>query len=850
MKLPSIRELVMLAPKPLRKLVRYQLLPSKFSGKLGRFVDEGRDPIYFSKALRDSRNSRPKDTSVRWIVERLWGGFSEKALSDLEAMKRSPASTPGEASEAARALGIWYASRGEYAEAYENAVFARVAQPSSRRRTIQIILETDCLFELGRVAEVSEILDPALERDPENSSLLLTKANTLASFDDATVPAHEEERLEWINRIFENAHFAKLVRSDGKRPLSIDNIRATPPACALPLDEQPLVSVLVPAYAAEETIRVAIRSIREQSWRKLEIIIVDDRSPDATYRVAQELAREDERVKAYQLDVNSGAYCARNAALMRATGEFVTIHDADDWSHPQKIETQMRHLLTHPEVPANLTEWVRCRPNLLFRGAALVGPSRLVLNHSSLLVRRKDALALGGWDEVRIAADSEFLRRLEAKFGLDSIPRLQAGVPFAFALDSAQSLTRQTSSHAFTLFHGVRRTYHESATHWRKTRGETEGWKLSHSDTRRAFPAPARLLSRFEPRQYDLLVIMDFAMKGGAFVSTLNYIQAAIKLGKRIAVFHWRRYDLNPKLGPESLIRELAQLGQVDIVAPADEVRAQTVIAGYPAILNFKIDLPPVVTAERFFIITNQMPARLYSGGDVQYDPREVAQNVKELFDLEPTWIPISELVRGLMVKDGRFFPIHSKTWTPLIDAENWSGTPIPYRGNGGNRPTIGRHARDHYTKWPETAEAIASAYCAERDCDVKLLGGAKIPEAIMGKLPSNWEVHPFGSIEAQDFLLGLDFFIHYPHEDYIEEFGRAVIEAMALGIPVILPPVFETTFGEGALYASPEEVWPLIERIWSDRNAWEARASAGLNFVRTHSDWSQLEGRLQELVH
>src|SRR5690606_4097706 len=113
----------------------------------------------------------------------------------------------------------------------------------------------------------------------------------------------------------------------------------------------------------------------------------------------------------------------------------------------------------------------------------------------------------------------------------------------------------------------------------------------------------------------------------------------------------------------------------------------------------------------------------------------------------------------------------------------------------------IGRHGRDHYTKWPTASEAIGAAYCANMPCDVRILGGADRALDILGTQPKNWTTYAFGSMDARTFLSDLDFYVHFPNENYIEEGARCVIEAMASGIPVILPPVFREHFGDAALY-------------------------------------------------
>jgi glycosyltransferase involved in cell wall biosynthesis len=119
---------------------------------------------------------------------------------------------------------------------------------------------------------------------------------------------------------------------------------------------------------------------------------------------------------------------------------------------------------------------------------------------------------------------------------------------------------------------------------------------------------------------------------------------------------------------------------------------------------------------------------------------------------------------------------------------------------------------------------------------------------AVIGAKPSNWFVYAFDSISPNEFLRDIDIFIHYTHEAYIEEFGRAVIEAMAAGRPVILPPVFRETFGDAALYVEPHEVWETARRLWQDETEYMARARAGREFVWRNCAFDQLDTRLEKL--
>jgi hypothetical protein len=258
------------------------------------------------------------------------------------------------------------------------------------------------------------------------------------------------------------------------------------------------------------------------------------------------------------------------------------------------------------------------------------------------------------------------------------------------------------------------------------------------------------------------------------------------------------------------------------------------------------MDLFPRIETDRLIVVVNQMAERLYSGKDPQYDPRELRAHLRETFGTEGLWAPISGLVQRLMRADPRYPTPTETIWTPLADAAAWCATPPRWRGAGGRAPVIGRHARDHYTKWPTTREALRAAYCADRPCEVEIMGGAARALAVMGAQPANWTVHPFGGMEARTFLDRLDAFVHYPHEDYIEEFGRAVLEAIALGLPAILPPVFRQSFGDAALYAEPADVWNTISDLWANEAAWLAQGKAGQDFVRANSDWSLFPARLK----
>ncbi len=99
----------------------------------------------------------------------------------------------------------------------------------------------------------------------------------------------------------------------------------------------PKVSVIIPVYNVEAYLRQCLDSVVNQTLKDIEIICVDDGSTDGSAAILKEYATKDERIKILTQS-NSGAGAARNAGIARATGEWITFCDADDWIEPDAIE--------------------------------------------------------------------------------------------------------------------------------------------------------------------------------------------------------------------------------------------------------------------------------------------------------------------------------------------------------------------------------------------------------------------------------------------------------------------------------------------------------------------------------
>ncbi|SFH50450.1 Glycosyl transferase family 2 [Palleronia marisminoris] len=157
--------------------------------------------------------------------------------------------------------------------------------------------------------------------------------------------------------------------------LTVKGLRGQPVRDIPPADPAagPLVTVIVPAYNASRTIVETLSSIRAQTHRHLEILVVDDGSVDRTAALVKAEAQADPRLRLIR-QPNGGVAHARNAALWQAKGAFVAWIDADDLWHPEKIARQLA-----------VFEREEQRPLLVYTGYRLIdASSRVVENHRPL----------------------------------------------------------------------------------------------------------------------------------------------------------------------------------------------------------------------------------------------------------------------------------------------------------------------------------------------------------------------------------------------------------------------------------------------------------------------------------
>lgn len=185
-----------------------------------------------------------------------------------------------------------------------------------------------------------------------------------------------------------------------------------------------LVSVVVPVYNREGRVAEAVESLRAQTWKNFEAVVVDDGSTDATADVVAALAEADPRVRLVRAP-HGGVSAARNRGMTEARGELIAFLDSDDVYMPRKLESQAVFLLKNKNFDAVYSPYIEEHPKQgrrlhryvhkpkrvfieLFRG------SFIVMN--SLMFRARLLETAGMFrEDMAVLEDIEFFLRLAEK---------------------------------------------------------------------------------------------------------------------------------------------------------------------------------------------------------------------------------------------------------------------------------------------------------------------------------------------------------------------------------------------------------------------------------------------------
>jgi glycosyltransferase involved in cell wall biosynthesis len=604
------------------------------------------------------------------------------------------------------------------------------------------------------------------------------------------------------------------------------------------IDTGPKISVVMTAYRPDRALLTAVRSLTEGTWSNLEILVVDDASGPGYETILDEAAAIDERVRVIRKAENGGTFAARNTAFDAATGDFLTGLDSDDWAAPERLARSIAPLLEDTRLQLTYGEAFLFNEDL-----TVTRPGRVLTTAStaSMMFRRGVLASLGYYDEVRKGADTEFLHRVSAAFGDDAVLRLD-GVRDTIMRQAPGSLSREEFGPGWK--HPARRAYQSSYPLWHDEIRSGADPYLPRAARDRRFWAPQHTaLARTEQRRrrFDVVFCLDWRPFGGPQKSTMEEIKALRAEGMSVAVMHlesWRHMTVEDRPMCEPFQR-LVNDGLAEQVLVTDDVVCDLLVLRYPPILQFRSGERSSVRPERMIVLANQAPHER-DGSDTRYIPDACHANATDMFGVEPLWVPqgpqVREALAGLTAG-----PLADFDMPGILETDAIAPARTGFRSV---MPVVGRHSRDDWTKWP-TAEDLPRIYPGDGRWDVRIMGGTSAVAKITGEdPPAAWTCYGFDETDVDSFLYQLDFWIYFPHPQQYEAFGRAVLEALAAGCVTVLPPRFEATFGDAALYCEPSEVVDLVDAHYADLDRFLARSALAQQRVRerfSHDSYRKL---------
>ena len=192
----------------------------------------------------------------------------------------------------------------------------------------------------------------------------------------------------------------------------------------------PKVSVVLPTYNEEAYIVRALKSLRNQTYSDIEVIIIDDGSTDETVSLITEF--DDPRIKLIQRESDTGITSALNRGIKEAKGEYVARQDADDWSHPERLQRQVEFLNSNSDIGMVGTGayLVDIDGDRMAKRHVLENPdvSDLIEHnefiHGSVMFRPDVVIDMGGYDErFMTAEDYDLWLRLADQYSVANIDK-------------------------------------------------------------------------------------------------------------------------------------------------------------------------------------------------------------------------------------------------------------------------------------------------------------------------------------------------------------------------------------------------------------------------------------------
>lgn len=616
------------------------------STRIASHVERGRTTPWINTALR-TRSPQIREALARALTDGLMG---EADLRERIAAEGVPGELP--TGRTAAALGtVWAASPTGTADmaAGQRLLRAVVEHDPGVLNRAQQQIYAQVSFVTGAFDDVTRALGTLTNLPRDIAESLRTDLLNPAGGGQGT-------RTEWLAQL--TAPFTRegLVPIDVRpdQDTIFDGLTAQTPSRV----DGPLVSVIMPCYRPDAALVTSVASIVAQSYENLEVILIDDASGPEFHESFEEACAMDSRIRLLRMPENGGTYRGRNAAMQQARGTFVTVQDADDWSHPQRIADQVALLESSPAAGGSTSDAIRATDDLLHQWIGYPARRR---NASSLMFRHSVLERTGPFDLVRKSGDSEFHERLTTLVG----PVLDTRTPLAITRLRGGTLSR--ADFAYQWMAPDRLLYRAAYRSWHRTLGDVDTPHVpSIGGEERVFPAPAAMLRSLPGQRerglLDLLVVADTSDP-----AAVRDIVALESSALRVGVVHLEdpTRGLPRRPEPDEDLLDQARRGVLEIVSPTDDVEATTTLVLSPGALELLPSPAPRIRTGRV-VVTVRPP---HTTSDVT-DLVTVGDESLTVLGSRPTWAAATIDDQRVWAHEGWDLPLVATLIKPRSNGE------------------------------------------------------------------------------------------------------------------------------------------------------------------------------------
>lgn len=605
----------------------------------------------------------------------------------------------------------------------------------------------------------------------------------------------------------------------------------------------PKISIIMPTFSPGLGIKTAVKSLLNQSWQNLEIIIVDDASPVHFQGLFEDLGALDSRIKVIHQEKNLGAYVARNTGLGIATGEFITTHDDDDWSHPDKLAEQVAVMVEDPSVVATTSAHMRVTDELELRRVN-ARAQFLQMNYSSLMFRSSIVKEVGNWDPVNKGGDSEFYTRLKEIYGKERIVGLH-DKPLSFSRVWEGSLTSGEMSRGFF-------AYSRLFYRWAFRQWYWEAKKLGMKPVRKVRePRPYPIPASFEPGQrgqalspFDVIYVTDFFRQATYANRAVREIQLLADAGLRVGYMHLYSPRTMKPAGVSEKLFELQLEGRVTQVSYDDDVETNILLVLDTSVGMFLDQISSHVSSYRSILVAHDPPGLLGS------EPRTPTNLYRSIKNLDQAFNTTFDVI-GASAKDQQWVREVLPHTRVLSDSFVWDlsieGETAAIRPPDGV-PLVGFHSYGNHYRWPSTLGEFNSVYRSPK-FSTYFYGNIKSARKKFGSAAFAEASVISRECTEGEFLDKIDFWVYYPNRRLIDQLWEPVLKAMQAGKVVLLPERLRELYGDAAVYCDPTRVPEVVEQYSNDQEKYREQAKRGQAFVTQRFPPEKLIERIGNLL-